>query len=151
MNPLPPLMRDQRKVDADHLKLIGIFHLVLAGLTLLALGFLFLHWLFIHMIITNPEMMKGAKHGPPPEQVFAILQWIYCIIGSCIVTAGVLNLISGWCILKRRARVFSLIVAGLDCAVIPIGTTLGVFTFIVLLRDSVREVYEAEQSPPPAA
>jgi hypothetical protein len=34
-NPLPPLAplpRDQRKIDADHLKLLAIFHFVGAGL-----------------------------------------------------------------------------------------------------------------------
>jgi hypothetical protein len=144
-------MRDQRKIDADHLKLLGIFHLVLAGLTLLGLGFLFLHWLFLHLFLGNPEMFKHAKDGPPPEQFFAVFRWFYIFFGGCIVTAGLLNAISGWCILQRRARVYSLIVAGLDCAMIPMGTALGVFTFVVLLRDSVREAYEAAQTPPPAA
>jgi hypothetical protein len=149
MNELPPLMRDQRKIDADHLKLVGVFHLVLAGLTLLGLGFLFLHWFFLHTLFTNPELMKGAKDGPPPAQFFAIFKWFYLFFGGCIVTAGLLNAVSGWCILKRRARIYSLVVAGLNCAIIPIGTTLGVFTFVVLLRDSVREAYEAARTPPP--
>ena len=150
-NPLPPLMRDQRQIDADHLKLIGVFHLVLAGLTLLGLGFLFLHWFFLHLFFGNPEFFKHAKEGPPPEQFFVIFKWFYILFGSCIATGGLLNAISGWCILRRRGRIYSLIVAGLDCAIVPIGTTLGVFTFIVLLRDSVREAYEATLAPPPAA
>ena len=33
---LPPLPRDQRKIDADHLNLLAIFHFVGAGLALLA-------------------------------------------------------------------------------------------------------------------
>ena len=149
MNELPPLMRDQRKADAEHLKLLAIFHFVLAGLTLIGLGFLFLHWFFMHSIFENPEMFKHAKDGPPPAQFFAVFKWFYIFFGTCIVTGGILNLLSGWAILRRRARIFSLIVAGIDCAVIPLGTALGVFTFIVLLRDSVREVYEAGQGPPP--
>jgi hypothetical protein len=148
MNELPPLMRDQRKIDADHLKLIGVFHLVLAGLTLLALGFLFLHWFFLHTLLGDPELMKSAKGGPPPAQFFAIFKWLYIFFGSCIVLAGLLNAISGWCILLRKVRIYSLIVAGLNCAIIPIGTTLGVFTFVILLRDSVREAYEAEETGP---
>jgi len=38
---------------------------------------------------------------------------------------------------------FSLIIAGINCVQFPFGTVLGVFTFVVLLRDSVRELYEA--------
>jgi hypothetical protein len=34
--PLPPLPRDQRKIDADHLNLLAIVHFVGAGLMVLA-------------------------------------------------------------------------------------------------------------------
>jgi hypothetical protein len=35
-----------------------------------------------------------------------------------------------------------MIMAGVNCAWFPFGTVLGVFTFIVLLRTSVRAMYE---------
>lgn len=142
------MMRDQRKVDAGHLKLLAVFHFVLAGLAVVGLGFLFLHWFFMHAIIGNPEMMRNAKGGPPPEAFFAIFKWFYLFMGACIVTMGVANLISGWCILKRRARMFSLVVAGIDCMGFPFGTALGVFTLVVLLRESVAEVYAAASGNP---
>ena len=41
----------------------------------------------------------------------------------------------------RRARTFSLVMAGVNCLSVPLGTTLGVFTFIVLLRESVAAQY----------
>ena len=73
MNELPPLMRDQRKSDADHLRLLAIFHFVFAGLGLLALGFLFLHYSLIHHFLDNPEMWKHPKGGgPPPAEFFAV-------------------------------------------------------------------------------
>ncbi|PYV42168.1 MAG: hypothetical protein DMG06_14865 [Acidobacteria bacterium] len=31
MTELPPLLRDQRRIDAEHLKLLSIFHFVLSG------------------------------------------------------------------------------------------------------------------------
>lgn len=141
---LPPLYRDQRKVDAEHLKLVAVFHFVLAGLSVVGIGFLCLHWFFMHTFFDNPEMWKNAKEGPPPKEFFAIFQWFYIVMGGFILTAGLANLASGFCIWKRRARVFSLIVAGLNCLCFPFGTALGVFTFVVLLRESVAEVYEAE-------
>ncbi len=67
-------------------------------------------------------------------------------IGSCGVTwgwvTGILTIISGRRIAKQRSRVFSLVMAGVNCLSIPIGTTLGVFTFIVLLRPSVQAMYD---------
>jgi len=138
-------MRDQRKVDAEHLKLLAVFHFVLAGLSILGLLFLFGHWFFMSSIFDNPEMWKNAKNGaqPPPKEFFAIFKWFYACMGVMILGGGLANLISGWCILRRRARTFSLVVAGVGCLFFPFGTALGVFTLVVLLRESVREEYEA--------
>lgn len=154
MTTLPPLFRDQRKIDAGHLKLLGVFHFVLAGLSVAGLGFLFLHRALMQTVINHPEAWNTPKGaGPPPAEFFAIFQWFYVVMGVFIIAGGVLNAISGWCILKRRGRMFSLIAAGIDCLMFPFGTALGVFTLTVLLRDSVLEVYEtgapaAHSSPP---
>jgi hypothetical protein len=51
------------------------------------------------------------------------------------------NLLSGLFLRARRHRTFSMVVAAINCLHIPIGTALGVFTFIVLGRESVRKLY----------
>lgn len=140
--PLPPLLRDQRKIDAEHLKLLAIFHFVLAGLTALGLGFLFMHWFFMSSIFSHPAIWQNAKGPPPPKEFFAIFKWLYLFMGTLFVGIGVANLVSGWCIQRRRAKPFSLIVAGINCLGFPFGTTLGVFTLVVLLRESVTEAYQ---------
>jgi hypothetical protein len=43
----------------------------------------------------------------------------------------------------ERPDVFAGVVAGINCLHIPLGTVLGVFTIVVLIRDSVRELYSA--------
>lgn len=146
MNELPPLMRDQRKIDSEHLRLLGIFHFVLAGLSAVGIGFLFLHYTMMHLVMANPGAWKDAKgNGPNPEQFFAIFKWFYLVFGSLIIAGGIANFLSGLFIRRRINRVFSLVVAGLDCAMFPFGTVLGVFTLVVLLRESVREAYEPTQ------
>jgi hypothetical protein len=142
MSTPPPLMRDQRKIDTDHLKLLAIFHFILAALSVVGLGFLFLHWFVVHTLFENPEVLKSQKGGPPPEQFFAIFKWFYAIFGVMVVGSGLANLFSGLFIRRNVYRIFSLIVAGSNCLCFPFGTALGVFTFVVLLRDSVRERYE---------
>jgi hypothetical protein len=52
-----------------------------------------------------------------------------------------LNVLSGLFLLRKTNRLFSLIVAGLDCLQIPFGTALGVFTIVVLSRETVRQLY----------
>ncbi len=144
MAELPPLMRDQRKTDADNLRLLAIFHFVVAGLAVVGLGFLFLHYALMQTVFSNPEIWKNQKGGgPPPEQFIAIFKWFYLFFGAVLLAGGIGNLISGVFMRKKKNRMFSLVVAGINCVQFPFGTVLGVFTFVVLLRNSVREIYEA--------
>ena len=146
MNGLPPLVRDQRKVDADHLRLLSIFHFIGCGLGLLGILFLLGHYALFSTIFSNPKMWENQRQAPPPPQLFAMLKWIYLVLGCWVLTSVILNLVSGLFILRRKHRVFSLVVAAINCLHLPLGTVLGVFTIVVLMRQSVLELYE--YSPP---
>jgi len=142
MSELPPLPRDQRKIDADHLKLLSIFHFVGAGLALIEILFLVAHYALFHALLANPKMWENQKQGLPPAEFFAIFKWFYLAGAIWFVGSGVLNLLSGIFLRAKKHRTFSLVVAGINCLHIPLGTVLGVFSIIVLIRDSVRELYE---------
>lgn len=139
----PPLPPRPSRADGDHLNLIAIFHFVLAGMSFLGLGLLGIHWLLMDVVMSNPEIWEKTPGAPPPPQFFSMFRWFYLFLGAVIVLAGAVNVISGICLRTRRHRTFSLVVAGLNCAWFPLGTTLGVFTFIVLFRESVRGLYSA--------
>jgi hypothetical protein len=143
MSELPPLPRDQRKIDADHLNLLAIFHFAGAGLAVLALLLLLAHYTFLHAIFSNPKFFENQRQPMPvpPEQIFAMMKWFYLAGAVWFVASGILNIISGICLRARKGRTFSLVVAGFNCLHIPLGTVLGVFTIVVLIRDSVRELY----------
>jgi hypothetical protein len=146
MNGLPPLVRDQRKVDTDHLRLLSIFHFIGCGLGLLGILFLLGHYALFSTIFSNPKMWENQRQAPPPPQLFAMLKWMYLVLGCWVLSSVILNLVSGLFILRRRHRVFSLVVAAINCLHLPLGTVLGVFTIVVLMRQSVLELYE--YSPP---
>ena len=84
----------------------------------------------------------SGPNGPPPQfgYFFICMGSGFMLLGWAM---GILTLISGRAIAQRRWRIFSLVMAGVNCASIPLGTLLGVFTFIVLLRPSVRSLYPA--------
>ncbi len=146
MKPPPLEVRDFRKVDADHLNLLMVFHFVGAGLAVLGIGFLAAHFAVFHLIMANPRMWQDSKAGPSPGEIFAVLKWFYLILGLWFLNSAVLNIISDFCIRARKGRTFSLVTAGINCVHLPLGTVLGIFTIIVLLRDSVRELYEVKRS-----
>jgi hypothetical protein len=144
MTELPPLLRDQRRADADHLRLLSIFHYIGAGLAVLGLGFLAMHYFFLHAFLDYPGLWKNQKGAvPPPRELIALFGWFYVAFGAWLAVSGVINLLSGAFLGRRKCRTFSLAVAVINCIHIPLGTVLGVFTIIVLLRPSVREAYEA--------
>ena len=145
MNPTLPSVNPQYQRDTDHLNLLGVFHFVCAGLGLLGMGFIVMHYFIMHTVFTNPELTKNGAN-PPPLQIFEMLRVVYLVVGVFILAGMVLNVMSGLFLRQRRNRGFSIFVAALNCLHIPLGTTLGVFTIIVLMRDSVRESYEAGQN-----
>lgn len=143
MNTVERQVCDKSKADSGQLKLLVLFHFIGAGLAVLGLGFLFLHFSLVNMLFTDPQMWEGQKGGPPPQQLFVIFKWFYLIFGIFLIASAVSNLISALWIRAKKNRIFSLIVAGFNCLHMPLGTILGAFTMVVLMRDSVREMYES--------
>lgn len=146
MNELPPVARNQRLVDANHLKVLSIFHFVGAGLAAVGLLFLVAHYAMFHTFMANPKIWENQKQSPPPAEFFAMFKWFYVIFAAWFVASGILSLLSGLFIRVKKHRAFSTFVAGINCLHIPLGTVLGVFTIIVLTRDSVGKIYEESRS-----
>ncbi len=139
-----PAFEYQRQKNDDHLKLLAVFHFVIGGFAFLGIGFLILHFIVMQEIFTNPKLFEGPKSAPLPENFFAILRWVYIGIGTLLVLDAVANIISGFFLRRKIHRTFSIVVSGLNCLQIPLGTVLGMFTLLVLMRESVKESYQAE-------
>ncbi len=147
MSDLNPVGEIQRQKDNENLKLLSVFHFVLAGLSLVVMAFIALHYFFMRMMFTNPaiwEKKAGESAGPPPEfikEFFEYFVWVYVFSASIVLVSGMANVFSGMFLRKKKHHTFSLVVAGLNCAQMPFDTAVGVFTLVVLLRESVKEGY----------
>lgn len=140
----------QRQKDAEHLKLLSIFHFILAGISLVMIAFLTLHYFMMSTVFSDPGIWGGQGDkgsGPPPEIFFEFLQlfvWVYLFMGLVALCYCVANVLSDVFLLQRKYRMFSIVVAVLNCIRMPFGTALGAFTLVVLLRESVQEAYGAQ-------
>lgn len=132
---------DHGQIDAEHLRLLSIFHFVGAGLGFVGLLFVAGHFALFHAFLSNPQFWQNAKNGPPPAAFFTLFRWFYAVVALWFLSSGVLNLLSAFYLRARRHRVFSMVVAGFNCLHMPLGTILGIFTFIVLSRGSVEKLY----------
>jgi hypothetical protein len=131
--------------DEEHLRLLSIFHYVVGGLAGLFAMFPIIHLVFGLMFILKPEAF-ASKGGEPPPALFG---WFFVILaGMFIITGWALAtfiIITGRFIARRRHRLFCIIVAAAECMFMPFGTILGVFTIVVLMQESVKELFLASQ------
>lgn len=147
MSDLPPLLRDQRKIDADHLNLLAVFHFLAAGLALLGTLGMVAQQAMMRHLFEDPQFWQGQPQAAQFHQEFVeAAKWFYLFVFAWFALSAVLNVLSGFFLRARKFRTFSFIVAAFNCLHIPLGTILGVFTFIVLMRDSVRELYDGQNS-----
>lgn len=137
----------QNAADITHLRTLAICHYIWGGLTIAFSSIFIIH------VILGIAMMSGAipppagGTGPPPPTWMGL---VFAGFGGALVvlgwTTGILTIYSGRCLVNRRRRTFSLVMAGVNCISVPFGTLLGVFTFIVLFRPSVRMMYEGPRT-----
>ena len=67
------------------------------------------------------------------------------------VLGAVLNLVAGRSLTRKQNLTLIQILAGFSCLNVPYGTALGVLTFMVLGRPTVRALFEGRDpyGPPP--
>lgn len=126
----------------ENLRLLSIFHYVVGGLHALFSSFGLIHFCMGLFLILNPKVFAASNGEPPPPEWIGL---IFVVVGGGIVlagwTLGFLTILSGRYIAQRRRRTFSVVMGCLNCALMPLGTVLGVFTIILLTRDDVRTSY----------
>ena len=128
--------------DKEHLQLLAIFHYVVAGLAAL-FSFFPLLYTTVGAIFIFAARHGTAKPGEdlPPE----FLGWIFVVMGLLLFLLGIAMaiciLIAGRCLSRNKHYTFALVMACIECLFIPFGTILGVFTIIVLSRESVRGLF----------
>lgn len=138
--------------DAEHLKILSICYYIAAGITALFACFPLIH------LIVGIAMLTGSFTGTFPDN--SKEQMPFAFVGGIFVTFALVIIVVGWAIAigtfyagrsikQRKNYVFCLIMAGILCTSFPIGTVLGVFTFLVLLRDSVKPLFKGGASSNP--
>jgi hypothetical protein len=130
--------------DKEHLRLLAIFHYVVAGLAALFSFFPLLY------TTVGAIFIFAARHGTPKpgeELPPEFLGWIFVVLGLLLFLLGVAMAIciltAGRCLSRRKHYTFALVMACIECLFIPFGTILGVFTIIALSRESVKELFAA--------
>ncbi len=130
----------QARQDEEQLRLLEIFYYVMGALTALCGCAGIFHFTIGLMLVANPAAMTGKGNAPP-----AGMGLLFAMVGGAVIvigwTVGLLTAYAGKCIKRRTAYTFILVMAGICCLHAPLGTALGVFTFLVMTRPSVRAIF----------
>jgi hypothetical protein len=137
----------QHIIDHEHLRLLRIAYFVDSGMTAF-MALIGLLYLGIGVLFTaGLDNLPSDPDGPPPGFVglmFAAIGGGIFVFGAVLI---VLKLLTARALQTRSSRTLCLITAALTCLHVPYGTLVGIFTFIVLGRPSVRALFERQTSP----
>jgi hypothetical protein len=134
-------MRDQRLIDDDQLRVTAAFHFAFAGLAVLGLVALVVSYFMISHYLSPPELWRIVPEAPPEHVLRVMMGFSYAFAAFVLLGVVTCNIASGVCIRQRKYRMFSLAIAGLNSLLVPVGTALAAYTYVVLMRDSVRDTY----------
>lgn len=134
---LPAMVHQDQ--DVEHIKILSICYYVQAGLTALCACIPIVH------LVMGAAMLSGNFGGssvPTHEQeAMKMMGGMFVGFATLFILAGwtmaVMNFLVARRIVRRESRILCLVVAGINCLSMPLGTALGVFTFIVLGRRQV--------------
>ena len=132
--------------DEEHLRLLSIFHYVVGGLTALCACIPIIH------LAIGLAMFFGVF--PDDDDATPFIGLFIVVIAGCFILAGwslaICLILAGGYLKNRKHYTFCLVIAGISCMLMPFGTVLGVFTIIVLMRPSVKEMFDASGENAPA-
>ena len=135
-------------LDEERLRWLGFFHYISGVVTIGFSSMFIFHLIFFGFITTNPEFFGEQFNTDESIEGLKIIKaflWVFSGLVVLGITFGVLELISGYYIRKKKHRTFSFIVAIPRMLFIPYGTVLSVLTVMLLDQKSVKKIYEKRE------
>jgi len=155
---LPPQHRYQvpPRNDIGHLRGSSTAFYVLGGVSAL-FSLIFLLYVWMGTEIQDESGLFGqsrsySQYGDHNDAqarelmgtFMVTMGWVMLVIGE---TMAVLMLIAGSKLRKQQGHTFCVVISIITCLSFPFGTALGIIALIVLMRESVRELFRQNSAP----
>ena len=128
---------------AQHVKILGILHIVFSALGILAA-------IVVLAIFGGIAGLVGASdHTPDSAVAIPILGGIGLLVFVLLLVISVPGLIAGIGLLnfKPWARILTIVLSAFDLLSIPLGTALGIYGFWVLLNRETEQLFSGSPAP----
>ncbi len=123
---------------SGHLRTLGICWVVYGVVRLIMAACLIIYG-------STATVMFGTllNRVPDPLTLMGVFHFMYAVMIALSAVCGVLGLMAGMALLaeRRSGRTFALVAGFLSLSNIPLGTTLGIYTLIVLLPIAATQRY----------
>jgi len=130
--------------DLQHVKHLSIFYYVVGGLIAFFSCFALIYLFMGVMFLAAPPPPGG---GPPP----AAMGWFFIVFSAAAMLLGwawaAALMVAGWFLGRCRHYVFCMVMGCSALLFQPFGTVLGVFTIIILIRPTVKKLFETGGRP----
>ncbi|MFT5681953.1 MAG: hypothetical protein ACI8RZ_002871 [Myxococcota bacterium] len=128
--------------DLEQLRILAIFHYVIAGLAALFACFPIIHLAIGLSILFGAGPWSSMPDNGPPIALFGLM---FTVIPAVFIALGWATAFfiarAGSRLRQHRSHTFCLVMAAVACCFFPFGTALGVFTILVLSRPGVRRLF----------
>ena len=123
--------------DVEHLSLLSIFHYIVAAITALCSCLPFIHFfLGLAMALGWGDFRTGEASW---------VGWIMAGFAGAIILSGwalaICLALAGKYLGERSHYRFCFVMACVGCVFMPFGTVLGIFTLMVLMRPTVKQLF----------
>ena len=128
---------------AQHVKILGILHIIYGVMGVCA-------GLFVFLILGGIAGLIGATdHTSDSALAVPILGGIGGIIFIILSAIALPGLVAGFGLLQLRqwGRILTLILSGFELLSIPFGTALGIYGFWVLLKPEAEQLFNRPPLP----
>jgi hypothetical protein len=133
----------QRAIDLEHLKLLRWGYLVTGAITCIYALFPLMYVVF-GVVLTAAAVADGTDDVPVAVGIG--IAAIGIIVSMAIAAVGILKLLAAKAIRQRRSRGLCYFAAVVSCLNIPLGTIVGICTFMVLARPGVEELFRLSEA-----
>ena len=127
--------------DLQHLKLLSIFYYIVGALIAFVSCFALIYLILGIVFVAAPPPSAGEP--PPPA-----LGWIFIVLSCGVMVLGwtwaVALMFAGWFLGRCRHYLYCLVLGCSTLLFQPLGTVLGVFTIILLVRPNVKRLFETD-------
>jgi hypothetical protein len=129
---------------AQHVKILGILHIIYAGLVLLAGIVVLVVMGGIAGIISTTDVSPDSQVAPPILAIIGVGVFVLLLVLSLPGIIGGFGLMQ----FKPWARILVIVLSALELISIPFGTALGIYGLWVLLNGETERLFGTRPPQP---